>query len=451
MATTSSTDTNFRAGGLISGIDTNTLIDQLTALESQPLNSLRTRQSAYKSQISQIGNVVSKLRAFGDAVKSLATNGAVGVTATSGAATGFSAAPGSDAVAGRYDIQVNELATAARARSQAFSSTDTVTGGNLKLTVAGTAYDVAIADGSSLSAVADAIKQSGAPVNAVVLNDGSNNYLSVTNKDTGYTIGQPASSGLQISQTLTGSAGKGLQLDQNITDAKNASFTVNGLPFTRTKNVVLDAVPHTTLTLKAKTTSEEALTLENDKAATQSNLTAFVRGYNDVLSLVQKNLSPTSSTDRSVTLAGDSATRQLQGDLQALISSVVPSLGTVRSLADLGIKTERDGSLSVEDAKLQKALDRDPSAVNAVFTTASTGVGALTTNLVKRYTDSVDGIYTTRTQGLNTTVKTMDRQADSMQLRIDSYKQNLIAQFTAMEKVISGLKATGSFLSSNGG
>ena len=48
----------------------------------------------------------------------------------------------------------------------------------------GTNYDVDIADGAALSDVALAIRQSGAPVSATVVNDGTNFYLSVLNNET---------------------------------------------------------------------------------------------------------------------------------------------------------------------------------------------------------------------------------------------------------------------------
>jgi flagellar capping protein FliD len=40
----------------------------------------------------------------------------------------------------------------------------------------------------------------------------------------------------------------------------------------------------------------------------------------------------------------------------------------------------------------------------------------------------------------------MDTQADDMQARVDAFKANLTAQFTAMEQIVSQLKTTGNFL-----
>ena len=47
------------------------------------------------------------------------------------------------------------------------------------------------ATGSTLADVAFAIRQSGAPVTATVINDGTQNFLSIVNNETGYPLGGP--------------------------------------------------------------------------------------------------------------------------------------------------------------------------------------------------------------------------------------------------------------------
>ncbi len=120
----------------------------------------------------------------------------------------------------------------------------------------GTTYDpITITDGESLGDVAGAIRALGAPVSAVVLNDGTKQYLSVTNLDTGFT-GADASTALQISENSTGTQGQSLGFAQ-VHGASNALFTVDGLQFTRQSNTVTDAIPGTTLTLKGQTNTTE--------------------------------------------------------------------------------------------------------------------------------------------------------------------------------------------------
>ena len=121
--------------------------------------------------------------------------------------------------------------------------------------------------------------------------------------------------------------------------------------------------------------------------------------------------------------------------------------GSVRTLADVGLKTNfQDGTLTIDSGKLGAALQANPQAINNIFSHATTGIGAAVQTLSDRYTNVVDGLFTTSTKSLNNRIKQMDTQADSMQARIDSFKANLTAQFTAMEQIVSGLKTTGNFL-----
>jgi flagellar hook-associated protein 2 len=437
----------FSVGGLASGLDTASIIDGLTKAEQQPLDSLRTQQTGFKTQVSLIGTLVGKIKTLQAAAQTLSDSGTVGIKATS-TNTDFSVTPSSKSQAGSYSVSVQSLATSAQKRSAGLASDiAAVKGGTLTFTVQGTTYDpVTIKDGESLSDVAGDIRALGAPISAVVLNDGTKSYLSITNLNTGFT-GTDATSALQIAENYTGSQGSQLAL-ATTHDASNAAFTVDGLAFTRQSNTVTDAIPGTTLNLKGQTNTTEKLTLDTDSARTALNLQNFVNAYNDIITTVAAQTAQGgANTNRNATLAGDSTLRSLVSAVQGLVTTTV-SGGSVRTLADIGIKTNfQDGSLTLDSGKLGAALQSNSAAVNNLFSQATTGIGASVKTLSDRYTNIVDGLFTSRTKNLNTRIKQMDSDADRMQLRLDAFKQNLTAQFTAMEKIVSGLKASGNFLS----
>ncbi len=440
MATSS-----YSVSGLASNLDTSSIVDKLVELESAPLTQLKNKQTAMKSQVSILGTIASKMDALKTAMKGLSDDGVLAVTNAS-SAVGYSATPGSDASAGRYSIQTLSLANAAKARSTAFSSSASeVKAGTLSISVSGTAYSVAIAQGATLADVAETISTSGAPVTASVISDGTQSYLSITNKDTGYTIGGDPSNALVITESSTGSSGTAL--GATITSAAtNARVKVDGLTIERKSNEISDAVPGTTLTLKQITSTAEDLVLASDRDGTAERLNTFITAYNDVLSTVQKQLAVGAATDRESTLAGDSVLRTLQSSIQRLITSEVSATGAVRTLADLGVKTGRDGTLSLDETVLSRAISADPSAVNNLFSDATSGLGTLASAMVDKFVNSSDGLLTSRTKSLNKRVDQLDDDQARMQLRIDSYRDRLVAQFTAMETVISSLKVTQQFL-----
>jgi len=440
------------SSGLISGIDTASIVDQLVSLESRPISLLRSRQSALKSQVSALGDIVSKLSALETAAKGLATDGVLAAKVSS-SNDAFSATPGTGALDGRYGVRVDQLARAAKWRSGAFAtSTSPVAGGTLALKVAGTDYGpLTIAAGTSLADVAFQIRQSGAPLSAQVLTGKDGAYLSVTARDTGY-AGTDASAALALTFTPSGAGGGTEPAFAEVEGARNALFSVDGLAFERQTNTVTDAITGVTLTLKkgailpATTGTVEDLVLSTDVDASKAKLQKFVEAYNGVMSLVQRQLAVTKSTDRGSTLAGDSSIRSLQKSLQQLLVTVVPDLPGVKSLADVGVKTARDGSLTIDGTAFSAALARDPSAIDTLFSKATTGLGAVVSSMVQAQIASGTGILTARQTGLSKTVTQMDDQAAAMQRRVEAFRTNLQRQFSAMETTLSNLKSTGSYL-----
>jgi flagellar hook-associated protein 2 len=452
------------ASGLVSNIDTASIVDQLVALESRPITLLKKQQSAFKTQVSVLGDIISKLAALEAATKEL---GASGVLAAKVGSTNdaFSATPGTGALAGRYAVRVDQLAQASKWRSAGYDTPASgVLAGTLQLTVKGVTYPntvpatpITITDNMSLSDVAYAIRQSGAPVSATILtgwdavNSKAVSYLSITARDTGYTAASGPGSALTVQFTPGTGTGKDPAFAETQA-AQNAAFNVDGVDFVRETNTVTDALAGVTLALKkgavspAATGTVEDLVLNTDPDATRAKLQKFVDAYNGVMTLVQRQLAVTKDTDRTTTLAGDSSVRALQGRLQSILTNVVSGLPGVRTLADLGVKTAKDGALSIDSTTFSGALARDPAALDALFSTATTGLADYVSGLVQQQVRASDGILTSRQSGLNARIRAMDDQAAALQRRVDAFKANLVKQFTAMETTLSNLKATSSFL-----
>lgn len=433
----------FSAGGLVSGMDWNSIIDNLVELQQRPISMLKQRQSAVKSQVSAIGTLTSRLTSLRSTAEDLGKSGVVTLTAAS-TPTSLGVTLGEEAVAGRYGVRVEALASPAKARSAGFAASETVTGGSLSLTVMGKAYEVAVTDGASLESVAFAVNHSGAPVSAVVLDDGTSRYLSITPTETGFPVGGTPENALSIVETSTGVKGKPLGAVV-VQAAKNAVVHVDGLRFERQSNEVAGAIPGATLSLKSTAATAEDLVLANDVAGTTAKLQKFVDAYNAAIGFVQQQLAVTEASDRAYTLAGDSAVRSLQASLQQVISSEVVATGTIQSLADLGLKTERNGSLTLDAGALAKAMAGDARAVDELFTRAETGIAGLVDELVDRQIDA-GGILVERKKSLDGRIGDMDDELIVLEDRIESYRTRLLQQFTAMENVVSGLKSVGTYL-----
>lgn len=465
MTTTSSLSAaTFTAGGLATGMDTNSMIEKLVELESQPITDLTTKQSNLNVRVAALTDLITKLKALDTAATDLGKNGVFATKATS-SNSAFSAVTGSGAAPGSYSVEVTSLATAARWRSDAFGASSSLAAGTLTLTVQGKSYPAAdpktgvqtpitIAAGDTLADVAYKIRQSGAPVSAVALTDADGkSYLSISSLATG----KPLDGGTDLAidfQRGQGATGDDLDFGTpTATAATNATVYVDGLRFVRTSNTATDVIPGVTLTLTRKAPgAPEDLAVATDQDGTRARLQKFADAYNAVMTLVQRQLNVNKDTDRDRTLAGDGVVRDLQAKLQKLLVGKVSGLGSVRTLADLGLKTGRDGSLSLDSTTLNRALSTDPAAVNAIFS-SSGGIASMVDALVKAETETVtingkvhSGLLVADQESLNRTIADLDKQKASLQLRVDAFRQNLVSSFTAMETTVSSLKSIGTYL-----
>jgi len=276
--------------------------------------------------------------------------------------------------------------------------------------------------------------------------DGTSSYLSVTANDTGHPIGGSPAQALALAFTPAGTPAGQAPAYAEIDPARNATFELDGLSFTRQSNTVSDALPGVTLTFKKEGGAAEDLVVANDPDATRARLQRFVDAYDAVMSVVQRQLSPAEGSDRNASLQGDAAIRGLQRRLQSLVVTQVTGVGAFSTLADLGVKTARDGSLSIDPTTLSRAVARDPGAVNALFSRASTGISAAAADLVTSYTRAGDGVLVARQKGLGDTIAALDRQAETLSARIEAFRTNILKRFASMEEAVSGYKSIGEFL-----
>jgi flagellar hook-associated protein 2 len=307
------------------------------------------------------------------------------------------------------------------------------------------ATTINIAANSDLGSVVKQINSSGAPISAAVVSDGSHMYVSLTNRNTGKPIGSAADGGLTIDSDSTG---LGLAVTQNAT---NAIVQVDDLTVESLSNTISTAIPGVTLTATQKTTSAGNLVITQNPAQSAAGIQGFISAFNAVVTALQPSLRPDPSNPApDGTLLDGSTARGLEQGMNGLLSyQVVPS-GTVRTLADMGVKLQNDGTLTLDTTTFNKVLTRDPDAVNAIFNSASTGMSDKLTALSNQYTNSFSGQLVQRTTSLQKTIKDIATRNQQLQDHVDNYKLQLQRQFANMESLISNYNSIGSFLSASG-
>src|SRR4051794_1057775 len=263
-------------GGLASGIDTESVISQLMAVERAPQARLRLSQSTSQARQQALNDVATRLRSLQSAVKDLSSVGTWADTQTLDVSdtTKLTATRLGGAAPGGHTVNVTQLARAEQ-HSIAFQSGSAGT-----LNVAGTAIQVAATDGGQ--DVADKINASpGAPVYAVWVKDpqgvAANDRLVMTRKETG--AYDPAT------LTIDGAAWTTPVASQVGVDA---TYTVDADPAdpnppvkTSKSNLVTAAVPGLQLAFKGTGTVTVTVGPPGpDPDAVKSKVQAFVDQYN---------------------------------------------------------------------------------------------------------------------------------------------------------------------------
>jgi len=386
------------AAGIGSNLDVNGLVSQLMVGERQPLARLDNRETGIKAKISAFGVIRSFLGSFQTAMNGLAAPGRfTGATATSSAAESLAATAATGAAPGTYRVETTRLAQAPSlvATGQA-SATAAIGAGTISIdfgTIAGGSLDedtgtyagasftpggsglrtVTVAEGAtSLNDIRDAINAADIGVRASVINDGSAApwRLVLDGRDSGAARAMKITvSGDAALASLLANDPAGTQNLRQTAAARDAELKINGVTVTRPTNAVSDAVPGLSLNLlKSTVGAPVTVTVARDTVAAKSAAESFVKAYNDVMRPINDFGNYDVATKKAGALYGDPAVRALQSQLRATLNGVLsPSTREYRTLADVGITTQRDGTLALNSARFERAMASDPSAVAALF------------------------------------------------------------------------------------
>ena len=147
-----------------------------------------------------------------------------------------------------------------------------------------------------------------------------------------------------------------------IVKAANAEFTVDGLALSSATNSPADAISGVTFQLLAKTEADKPLTLTvgQDTTAVTSNVKKFVDAYNKLISTSNSLTSVVKvgedGTPLTGGLVGDATVRTLVSGVRNELVALSGGQGNIRALADLGITTQQNGTLKIDDDKLSAEL-----------------------------------------------------------------------------------------------
>ncbi|WP_223692968.1 flagellar filament capping protein FliD [Leifsonia poae] len=443
--------------GLISGLSTTALIDQLMQAEAVPQTLLKSKATQSQTYITAMQALNTKIAALADLGTKSSKAPAVDLHTVTSSSTTVAATAGPGATDGTIDFTVDRVA----------QSQVTVTGPLTQwpdqppvltfVTADGKTTQVTAAS-SDMADVAAAINKAGVGVSA-----------------TRVAAGLDPSSGqqlyrLQLSSTKTGEAGaftayRGTPADvaagsatDLLTDpgaaqvraAQDAQLTLwagSGAAQTVTSstNTFTDVLPGVSLTVTAPTTAPVSLTVARDDAGITAVAASLVASLADIFaSIAQKQAvtSTTNSTGGTVVTAGaftgDSTVRDAN---QKILSSASGPIDGV-SPSTYGISITRDGTIAFDKDKFAAALAVDPDKVKAAVQTIAGRVA----DAAKQVSDKYDGTITTKIAGEQKTVKSLNDQISNWDTRLSDRRSSLEKTYANLEVQLQKLQSQSSWL-----
>ena len=448
------------SAGIGSGLDVNSIITQLMAIEQKPLTTLQTKATALQSTVSEYGKIKSTVSTLRDLAGKLASATSWNQTVTHSSQSAVSASSNNSAT-GTYSVEVQRLASAQTvAMGTPVPLTTKPGSGTLKIELGtwsadqksftpkagATAVNVSIASSDTLVEVRDKVNAAGAGITAMIMTDEAGSRLVFRSNLTG------AAEAFRTTgiSSLTFDPSKGGSKLVQTQAAANAAATINGLAVTSSSNTLSNIVDGLTLNLSELTTSPVTVNVVTDTESLKKTITEFAAAYTAVVKLIAADTKYDPVSRKGGILQGDSAAVGLQRQLRNLAGAASGASTTFGHLSDAGLQLQADGSMTVDATKLDAAL-ANVGELKKMFSGSSLTDPTLD-GFGKRFrvvTDSmlgIDGSLTTRTEGLGQRLQRNQKDQDALSLRLEAIEKRYRAQYTALDTAMARLTSQNNYI-----
>lgn len=454
--------------GIGSGLDVQSIVSQLVALEKAPLKTLQTQATTLQTKLSTYGTIKSQVAALGDAAAKLSTNsGWSAVTANSSNPTAVNVTAAAGAAATSLTLEVQQLAKAQSTASTAVATGSGMGSGTLTIELGSwnsgtfaaggaTAVNVTINPGEdTLAQIAAKINGAGAGVSATVLRDASGERLLMRSAATGEANGFRISAADSDGNNTDASGLSRLAFDTanpagmtRTQTGQNAQATINGVSISSASNRLSDTLPGLTIQLSQVTTAPVEIEVSTDLEEAKKNLQGFVDAYNALNTTLVNATRYDAGSKTAGSLQGDATAVGLQNALRGMLGSTTTSTPFTR-LSDIGIDIKSGGKMELKADKLNVALSNF-DGLKALFTTTSADATARGFGLkVKAFADGLvnsDGLVTSKSGGIQAAIKRNGLEQERVNERAARSEIRLLAQYNAMDAAVGRLNGLNAFV-----
>jgi flagellar hook-associated protein 2 len=461
--------------GIGSGLDIESVITQLVAVERAPVTKLQTEATSLQTKLSTYGKLQSGMAALRDAASALtrpstwnATVGASSDTTSVAVTTSASTLPGS------YSIEVQRLASVQSNATGVYASADALVGeGTLHIELGtwgagqtsftpkagATAVDITVGPpAESLAQLRDKINASNSGVVASVLTDASGARLvlrsAATGEANGFRVGVSDNDGNNVDgiglSALAFDPSAGILTMAQALAAANAAASLNGLPIASESNTLSNVLDGMTLTLGKVTTAPVLVEAKSDKESIRKALDSFVTAYNDLNKLVAEQTKYDAASKTAGVLQGDSAAVSIRSQMRSLLGSSSGASAMFTRLAEVGFDVQTDGSIKLDETKLANGLAnlgemKKLFSNSDLLTPANNGIATQLRAMADQVL-GIEGSISTRTEGLRKRIDLNQDRQELLEDRIAMMEKRLRAQYTALDRQMASLNSLSNYV-----
>jgi flagellar hook-associated protein 2 len=417
--------------------DLQSSVTRAIEIASLPMEALQddvTTISGQTSELSTLGNLFDSLQTSLQAIGS-GTTGSSAVTASVSNTSVLTADVTGSALPGTYSVDVTTAGSFSSAISNSSTAVTDPTSEDISgsstftLTVGSSTYNVTA---DNLDDLASAINESGAAVQAEVINEGT-----------------PESPNYQLSLQATGYGDVNLQLNDGTNNlltstgtGQDAVYTVDGEP---SGGITSDSPTVTLasgLTANLEAAGSTTVTVSSSLSAVSSELSSFVSAYNSAFTELEKNFGTNGGA-----LVGDSSVLEMQQVMNQIVGYVGSGSGSINSLAQLGVEFTQQGTLTF-DASAISSLSQSQinDAISFLGNVNSGGYLQYANNLLNNITDPTAGVIATETQTLDNQSSNDQTQITTDQAQLTTMQTNLDNQISEANALIATLENQTTFL-----
>jgi len=381
--------------GLVTGIDTQAIIDSMLSIRKTQTDLLTARQTEIKSKqtvYASIKDKISTLRSQAAALGKVQNSVFNSRKSTVSDEAALSATVSSSAAAGVYRLKINSLAQAHQIATQVFTDADSeITQGTLTLR-AGSRSPVTLtidSTNNTLSGLASAINDANAGVSASIVEDGTGARIVLTAEKTG------TENAITVTSNLGATSGNAtlpaFDLGNPVQAASDASVTLGSgtgaVTVTSQTNRISTLIGGVDLNLaNADPTKTVTLTVTRDTGPATEAVNDFVSSYNDLMDFLAAQTKYDAGTGTAGLLLGDSEISSIRNQIQSSVLGTVSGVSAqANRLSAIGISVGDTGKLTFNSSKLSSILDGSTPGVTADDVRRLFSLDATSTNSGIRY------------------------------------------------------------------